>query len=163
MKSLIKLIFVVAVAISFGSFANDDDLIIDSENQDLDYKNNTMYFSGNVSIKQGNLSIKADELFVITKDGVGEKLIAKGRPALFSQQDPNNDALKAQALEVIYLINERILQLNGNAKYQQGASIVESGNIEFDLAAQRVKADGGEATGGRVTTTIKTKKKQPNN
>ncbi|GAB2998415.1 lipopolysaccharide transport periplasmic protein LptA [Psychrosphaera aestuarii] len=162
MTKFIKMTLVILACIGLNAFANDD-LIIDSKNQDLDYKNNTMYFSGNVKIQQGTLTITADELYVITKDGVGEKLIAKGKPARFLQNDPNNEALEATALEVVYMINERILELNGQAKYKQGSSIVESGNIVFDLNAQRVKADGDKSTGGRVTTTIKTKKTQPNN
>ncbi|GAA0294309.1 hypothetical protein GCM10009128_11100 [Psychrosphaera haliotis] len=141
----------------------NDDLVIDSENQDLDYKNNTMFFSGNVKIQQGSLTITADELFVITKDGVGEKLIAKGKPAKFIQDDPASELLEASSNEIVYMINDRVLELNGEAKYKQGSSIVESGNIVFDLNAQRVKADGDKSTGGRVTTTIKTKKTQPNN
>ena len=143
------------------SHAVTEDLQIKSEEQDLNFKKNTMYFKGNVLIKQGNMQISADELFVVTKDGVGEKLIAKGQPATFIQTNPNGEDLEANANEVVYLVNERILELKGGAKYSQGGSFVDSanGNITFDLESQRVKAVGDTKNGGRVTTTIKIKPK----
>ena len=136
---------------------------INSDFQDLNYKNNTLHFYGNVLVSQGNISIKADDLFVETKDGVGQKLIAKGKPAEFKQNDLENGDLIATAKEIVYTVDRQVLNLNGDAKFQQGGSLVQSGNIEFDLKAQRVKADGDQATGGRVVTTIKTKKKSDSN
>lgn len=131
-----------------------EDLQIDADNQEVDYKNNTLHFTGNVVVTQGNISIAADELFVVTEDGKGEKLVAKGVPAVFRQEDDAQGALIAKADEIIYLVESQILQLNGNARFEQGGSLVESGSIEFDLTAQKVKAEGG-----RVSTTLKTKKK----
>jgi lipopolysaccharide export system protein LptA len=147
------------IFILFSTLASaSDDLIINADNQDLDYKNNTLHFSGNVIVQQGNVTIKAEELFVITKDGNSEKLIATGKPASFSQQEENKDELSAQAMEIVYLVDSKVLQLSGMAKFQQGGSVVESAKIEFDLKAQRVKADAGESQNGRVTTRLKTKK-----
>lgn len=134
-----------------------EDLVISSENQDSDYKNNTLYFSGNVVIQQGGMTIKADELFVSKEDN-GNKLIAKGQPAIFSQKAPNTDELSAQAQEITYVVDAQILQLSGDAKFQQGGSVVESAKIEFDLKAQRVKAEADETENGRVITRLKTKK-----
>lgn len=156
-------ILILALACFFAPLgqAINDDLQIKSEEQDLNFKKNTMYFKGNVLINQGNMKIAADELYVITKDGVGEKLIAKGKPATFTQLNPEGDDLEANANEVIYLVNDRILELKGSAKYRQGGSFVDSanGNITFDLVRQRVKAVGDTENGGRVTTTIKIKPK----
>jgi len=144
---------------SLNTFANsEEDLKVNSDFQDLNYKNNTLHFYGNVLVSQGNISIKADDLFVETQDGVGQKLIAKGKPAEFKQTGVENGDLIATATEIVYTVDLQVLKLNGEAKFQQGGSLVESGNIEFDLKAQRVKADGDQATGGRVITTIKTKK-----
>jgi len=150
---------VCSIFVLFSTLVSaSEDLIINADNQDLDYKNNTLYFSGNVVVQQGPITIKADELFVITKQGNSDKLIAKGQPAMFSQKEKNNDELSAQALEITYLVEGQILQLSGTAKFQQGGSVVESAKIEFDLKAQRVKAEGDEAQNGRVTTRLKTKK-----
>jgi len=159
-RMLFSLLAAIALGFSNLSLANEDsDLKIKSSVQDLNYKNNTMYFAGEVIVSQGSISINADELFVETKDGAGDKLVAKGKPAKFIQKDATNGDLTAKADVVEYYVESQILKLLGNAHFQQGGSEVKSGNIEFDLAAQRVKADGDEATGGRVTTTIKTKKK----
>ena len=152
--AVISTIFILFSAVTNAS----DDLIINADNQDLDYKNNTLHFSGNVVVQQSNVTIKADELFVITKDGNSEKLIATGKPAVFSQQEEGKDELSAQSMEIIYLVETQVLQLSGNAKFQQGGSVVESAKIEFDLKAQRVKAEGDESNNGRVTTRLKTKK-----
>ena len=163
-----KHLAIIGLAISalfttFVSASTVDVLKIDSENQDINYKDNTIYFSGNVVVTQGLISIHADELIVETQDGAAEKLIAKGKPASFIQKNEVNGVLKASAIEIIYLVEGKILKLNGEAKFEQGGSVVQSGNIEFDLKAQRVKADGDESSGGRVTTTIKTKKDSGSN
>ncbi|MBU2881924.1 lipopolysaccharide transport periplasmic protein LptA [Psychrosphaera sp. B3R10] len=150
---------ILVALFSMAVSANSEDLKIKSDNQDLNYNNNTMYFKGNVVVSQGPISIKADELFVDTQDGTGEKLIAKGSPALFTQIDEENGNLTAKANEIEYFVTTQTLKLSGDAKFKQGGSEVQSGSIEFDLAKKRVKADGDASTGGRVTTTIKTKKK----
>jgi lipopolysaccharide export system protein LptA len=155
-----KIIAVVASIIFLFSTLTSasEDLIINADNQDLDYKNNTLYFSGNVIVQQGDITIKADELFVLTTQGNSDQLIAKGKPAIFSQAKVNNEELSAQALEITYIVDAKILKLSGTAKFQQGGSVVESAKIEFDLKAQRVKAEGDESKNGRVTTRLKTKK-----
>ena len=61
-------------------------------------------------------------------------------------------------MEVTYNAKEQILQLIGNAQFQQGGSVVESASIEFDLQAKRVKAKGGDEKDGRVTTRLKANK-----
>lgn len=159
--------FAIALGLTLLSTFNalaSDDLTIDAQEQDLNFKKNTMFFKGNVQINQGSMKIKADELYVITKDGAAEKLIAKGSPATFSQSSSEGEELEANATEVIYLVNERILELKGSAKYRQGGSVVDSanGNITFDLENKRVKAVGGTENNGRVTTTIKIKPKTNN-
>ena len=162
----IKHIFLTLVLtfLSISTVFAADDLTIDAKEQDLNFKKNTMFFKGNVQINQGSMKINADELYVITKDGAAEKLIAKGNPATFSQKNSEGEDLEANAIEVIYLVNERILELKGSAKYRQGGSVVDSanGNITFDLENKRVKAVGGTENNGRVTTTIKIKPKTTN-
>lgn len=160
MNSNKKLTVITAIFFLFSAITSaSDDLIINADNQDLDYRNNTLHFSGNVIVQQGNLTIKADELFAMTNaEGASEKLIAKGMPAVFSQKQNNTEELSAQASEVTYLVEAQILKLSGNAKFQQGGSVVESTKIEFDLKAQRVKAGDDETNSGRVTTRLKTKK-----
>jgi len=162
-KLVLSLLLTCFFASGFVNATGDEDLNINSDFQDLNYKNNTLHFYGNVSVRQGNISIKADDLFVETKDGVGQKLIAKGKPASFSQLDAENGELKATANEIVYVVDRQVLTLNGEARFEQGGSLVQSGKIEFDLKAQRVKADGDQSTGGRVITTIKTKKKSGSN
>ena len=133
-----------------------EDLRINADNQDLDYKNNTIHFMGNVEVEQGDMTITANELYVISATETGQKLIAKGEPAYFSQQKPNEEKITAEAEEITYLVDSRILKLKGKAKFHQGGSMMESNQIEFNLNESRVKADGDKATGGRVTTIIKT-------
>lgn len=159
LRKMFHLVAILLLSTSSFVSANEEDLRIKSDNQDLNYNNNTMYFTGNVVVSQGNISITADELYVETQGGNGEKLIAKGTPALFTQIDAINGDLTAKANEIEYLVDIQILRLSGDARFKQAGSEVQSGSIEFDLAKKRVKADGDASTGGRVTTTIKTKKK----
>jgi len=159
MKYLIKsLVISLIFAVLPASAQTSSELIIDAADQDLNYKEKTLYFSGSVTVVQGNLSISADELFVETNDdGTSSKLIAKGSPAKFEQKGENNQQISSQANEIIYLVEQKILKLEGKAVFKQGASEVISDSVEFDLQAQRVKASGDKEQGGRVTTRLKVK------
>lgn len=137
----------------------NNDLLIDADNQDLDYNNNTLRFMGNVIVRQGKITIEADELFVITNNGNSDKLIATGNLAIFSQLQENGETLQAKAKEITYLVEAQQLNLKGSASFQQGGSVVNSETIEFDLANKRVKADGGNKQNGRVSTRLKAKQK----
>ena len=158
-KTLVSILLSLFLLSQFSYAEISDELLIDSAHQDLNYKERTLYFSGNVTVTQGNLSITAEELFVETsEDGTSEKLIAKGSPAMFKQKGLNSQDVSSRASEIIYLVEQKILKLNGNAVFQQGGSEVSSDTIEFDLTAQRVKAEGDKEQGGRVTTRLKIKK-----
>lgn len=158
-KYLFTLTLLFSLTVNNAVAEDSDDLIVNSSNQDLNYKDRTLYFSGAVSVQQGNISITADELFVeTTPDGNTDKLIAKGKPAKFSQRSEDGDIISSEAIEITYLVEKQILILSGNAVFNQGGSQVTSDTIEFDLKAQRVKAEGDENKDGRVTTRLKTKK-----
>ena len=159
MKHLIIAIVASLLLITFQSLAeSSNELLIDAGYQDLQYKEKTIYFSGNVSVKQGKLLITADELFVETNDdGTTSKLIAKGSPAKFQQTGADNEQISSEALEIIYLVEQQVLKLEGKAVFKQGGSEVISDSVEFDLQAQRVKASGDKEQGGRVTTRLKIK------
>lgn len=136
-----------------------EEILIDSDNQDINYKDRTLHFSGNVIVKKGNISIYADELFVETNEkGDSEKLIAKGQLAKFSQKGEGSLHISSEALEITYLVNSEVLTFNGKATLKQGSSEVTGDTIKFDLVAQRVKAEGDEAENGRVTTRLNVKK-----
>lgn len=158
MIKTLQIIFICLLSISSAIANESQDLVVDSVNQDLNYKDKTLYFSGNVVVTQGNITIKAEELFVETnEEGDSEKLIAKGSPAIFSQQGNENEMVSSQAFTITYLVEKRVLTLSGEAEFQQGGAKVSSESIVFDLIAQRVKAKGNENDNGRVTTRLKTK------
>ena len=158
-KYLISIFFCLTAFSTFAAEGEEpQELLVEAAEQDLNYKENTMYFSGNVVVMQGNLSIKADELFVEVDDkGDSQKLIAKGKPATFSQTGNENETISSQAMTITYLVESRVLTLTGSAEFQQGGAKVSSETIEFDLIAQRVKAQGDKNDNGRVTTRLKTK------
>ena len=158
MKRLFAFLLVLLSINITTALAESEDLIVNSDNQDLNYKDKTLHFSGKVTVKQGNIFIEADELFVeTTNEGNSEKLIAKGSPAIFKQKGENDQDISSQATEIVYFVEKQILKLNGKAVFQQGGSQVTSDTIEFDLKAQRVKAEGDKAQDGRFTTRLKTK------
>lgn len=160
LKNLSLVLTLCTAVLVPASYANEtEDLFINSDNQDMNYKAKTLYFSGNVSVKKGNISIFAEELFVETDENdEPKKLIAKGRPAKFSQRDENSLNISSEALEITYLVSSEILTFKENATLKQGGSEVTGELIKFDLIAQRVKAEGDETENGRVTTRLKVKK-----
>lgn len=165
LKQLILLVFLSLAAFSPLSNANEteeiiiEEILIDSDNQDLNYKKKTLHFYGNVVVKKGNISIFADKLFVETNEqGESERLIAIGKLAKFSQQGEGSLDISSEAEKITYLVNKELLTFDGKATLKQGTSEVTGDIIRFDLIAQRVKAEGDETESGRVTTRLKVKK-----
>lgn len=140
------------------SFAVESDLKqeikIEAAGQFADIKNKQVVYQGPVSVRQGTLAINADELSATQKDGK-TILIAKGKPATYSQILENNLPAKASAYEIQYDLSEKILTLVGKAQVEQGDSKVSAEKIIYDIEKQQLKAQGNQQKTDRVITVIK--------
>jgi len=69
----------------------------------------------------------------------------------WSQVLDGDKPIEAMANEIRYDVATRVLTLTGNAEINQSGSVVKSAKIQYDLAQQKLNAEGGKDT-QRVST-----------
>lgn len=151
--------------VSLQSAANETDLLqevkISAASQEADIKNNQIIFNGPVEVTQGSIKILADELRAFTKENSsGKILVAKGKPATYTQVMENGRPASASANEIRYELSTRTLTLIGNATLEQEGSQVTGNQIRYNIEQQQLIA---ESTGSdRVITIIQPESYQDN-
>ena len=106
-----------------------------------DEKRGLTVYSGNVVLDQGSLHISADRITVYRVEEEGDKIIAKGQPALVQQQaNENEEVMRAHADVIEYYKSEDRLRLHSNAQIEQGGSTVKGQTIDYFIEQQLVKA-----------------------
>ncbi|BDM63163.1 lipopolysaccharide export system protein LptA [Shewanella sp. NFH-SH190041] len=158
MNPIKPIIAALLCTLSFGALAAMDDLTqdvhIDAASQFADIKNKLVVYHGPVVVTQGSIKIKASELSADQKKGI-TILIARGKPATYSQRMDNGKLATASAKEIQYNINKRTLTLIGDAAIEQDGSQVTAERIVYDIQKQQMKAEGSKNPADRVITIIK--------
>jgi lipopolysaccharide export system protein LptA len=121
-----------------------------------DEKKGLTIYSGNVVLDQGSLHISADRITVHRIKEEGDKIVAKGQPALVQQQPAADEQMMRAHAEVIeYFKEEDRLRLRSSAQIEQGGSTVTGNIIDYYITQQLVKAGSDKAReDSRVTTII---------
>lgn len=120
---------------------------------------NKVTYRGNVEITQGTLKINAAQVVVHHVEGRVQRVIATGEPARFQQQpEPTGGLVKAAARTLIYHHSEDRIELLRNAQVERDGSTVSGNRIEYLIATETVKAQGGAENQDRVEMVL-----QPDN
>ena len=132
---------------------------ISADNAERDEKLGITTYSGNVSIQQGPLSINAAKVVIHNDDKNVSTIVATGSPASLSkskEHEADEGELQASGNTITYSLEDGLIQLEDNAKVNQGGSTVSGQKIEYFIAKQLVKAQGGASEGStqRVETVI---------
>ncbi|ARN74861.1 lipopolysaccharide transport periplasmic protein LptA [Oceanicoccus sagamiensis] len=110
----------------------------------------TEYF-GNVLMTQGSLKISGDHIVVRSKNRKVISIVALGKPAHFEQQsDPAKAPIKADANKLDYRLKQDTVILSDNASIEQNGTTVTGQKIEYNIASEQVKAQGGKDESSRV-------------
>ena len=158
--SAILSLFVLCLAISQSALSLPEDreqaIQITADRAMRDEKKGLTVYSGNVVLDQGSLHISADRITVFRINEEGDKIVAKGQPALVQQQPAEDEELMRAHADVIeYFKAEDRLRLLSSAQIEQGGSIVTGNIIDYYITAQLVKADSDKTReDSRVTTII---------
>ncbi|MBE9538032.1 MAG: lipopolysaccharide transport periplasmic protein LptA [Proteobacteria bacterium] len=114
---------------------------ISADKATRDEKKGLTIYSGNVILDQGSLHISADRITVFRIVEEGDKIVAKGQPALVQQQ-PNagEELMRAHANIIEYYKSEDRLRLHSGAQIKQGASTVKGETIDYYISQQLIKA-----------------------
>ena len=108
-------------------------------------------YTGNVLMTQGSLKIAGDRVIVLSKDRKVISIVALGKPAHFEQQsDPNKAPIKANANKLDYRLKQDTVILTDNASIEKNGTTVSGKRIEYNIAAEQVKATSGKEESSRV-------------
>ncbi|MEH6591725.1 MAG: lipopolysaccharide transport periplasmic protein LptA [Halioglobus sp.] len=103
-------------------------------------------YNGNVEMNQGSLQIRADKITIFRLIEEGDKIVAKGQPAVMQQQpDPDKGLLTARAGIIEYYKLEARVHLKQNAIIEQDGSKVTGETIDYFIDEQMVKAGSDRA------------------
>jgi lipopolysaccharide export system protein LptA len=119
---------------------------VDADSAERNEKTGVTSYIGSVELNQGSLNILADRIDIYTVNGEVDHTIATGERAYFTQQQSVDKApVKAWALTIKYSIKNEIINLLGDARIEQGGSIVNSPEIDYYADQELVKAKGGKS------------------
>ena len=126
-----------------------------AEASGLDFQDSNWTFSGNVRLhtEQGNLH--ADRATVKFVDDRVQTASAHGSPATFDGEvGEGRQPAHGRAQDIDYDVSKGEVQLNGEAWLSDGRNEINGAHIVYNIAAQRVQAEGPSG-GGRVSGTIR--------
>ena len=116
-------------------------ILISADKAMRDEKKGLTVYSGNVILDQGSLHISADKITVFRINAEGDRIVARGQPALVQQKPSEDEELMRAHAEVIeYYKDEDRLRLQTNAQIEQGGSTVKGNIIDYFISLQLVKA-----------------------
>lgn len=138
--------------IDFGGLQNDPTLPVEvTANQlQINQTDGSATFSGNVMILQGTMRLTAQMVVVEYAESVEEQrtkisnMVASGGVLVVNGEEA------AESEDAIYSIEEGTILMTGNVVLTQGASIISSQRMTFDLNTGKAWFEG------RVKTTLKT-------
>lgn len=161
----IALMFSLIVTVAFKVSALPDDskqrinIQADSASQvSAEQGEKTEYF-GDVQITQGSLKINGEHVVILSEIREQKRqitsIVATGNPAMFEQQSSIDKApVKAQANKLDYRLNSDTVILSVDACIEQDAATVSGERIEYNIAAEQIKASSGNDASSRVNMVL---------
>ncbi|QKT02911.1 lipopolysaccharide transport periplasmic protein LptA [Ectothiorhodospiraceae bacterium 2226] len=122
--------------------ARDAPIHLQADQVTLDERAGVSTYQGNVVLTQATLRIEADEVRVESEGREVIRMVARGAPARFQENPPDQPALHAEAASVEYRAREGVVVLLGDAQLRQGEDTVTGHRIEYDSQDAVVRASG---------------------
>ncbi len=132
----------------------DEPIHIRADSAELDEAAGTVIYRGKVELQQGSMNLQADLLTILLVDEQVSRIEARGERARYSQQVRDDGmTVVAQARTIIYLTQDELIELTGNAHMEQGPNSFSGGLIRYDMRAGRVLAEADSDDGIRMILT----------
>ncbi|WP_440054899.1 lipopolysaccharide transport periplasmic protein LptA [Pseudoalteromonas sp. T1lg65] len=150
-------LFSLSVWATVASSVEDSQVIIDSDRQQAQLQSDIAIFEKNVTVIHGLRRITADKLEAHRRKELGDNkqlLIAKGSPAIFTEQQADGTMLEAKANEIRYDVATMTLVISGNAEIKQAGQKMNADSITYDIDKQLISADRSDQKDSRVRTIL---------
>ncbi|EKE71487.1 lipopolysaccharide transport periplasmic protein LptA [Gallaecimonas xiamenensis] len=138
----------------------DEKILVTSQRNAADGIEKRVIYEGDVKIVQGSLRITADHMEIDTSNNE-RVFVAKGKPVRFQQKLNDGSWVKAQAREIRYLDNQRLVVMKGDAQIELQGSLAKGDTMQYDLQAQRLTAEAKDDQSRVVTIFEPSEFKEP--
>lgn len=136
MSKSLNVIRIIMVLLIVNKAQATGELMIQSEQLQLNQNTKESHFYGRVVVTQDSLLIKSDDL-VVHQDEAGEKHIKfKGSPVNFRQQDQDGKWVNGQADIILYDTKTKIMVLTGHAKVTKDGDLVIGQQISYNTVTK---------------------------
>jgi lipopolysaccharide export system protein LptA len=146
---MIKILFIL---FSFNIFAINS-IEISANNALVDKKSGITRYIGDVVFVQKHIELKADEVKIVKTSTDNYQILAKSEGKKSSHFIKHDTKIVSSAREIIYLTDQKVVNLNGNAKLSQNGNNFNGEVIDYDIKNDKVIISGSE--GKRVNIKIK--------
>lgn len=126
------------------------EILFEADSVERDEPNQRTIMTGNVRVQQGTLDIRAQRAVFFGPLESLQRLELEGSPATLSQSlEQRGGDLDASARHIEYNLVERFLILSGDAEVNQGNRHLSGETVRYDLARDRVIAEGDAGEDGQ--------------
>ena len=159
----LKLLLVSTILICSNTFALPDDkeqrVDVSSDSSELFLDENKVIHYGTeenpVVINQGSMRIEGQEVTIINENGEPKTITAIGNPARFQQQPEVDKAIIYGKGDKIFFDNTiQFLTMNEDAELIQEGNILRGFHVEYDMVAQKARANSNGNEEDRVNMVI---------
>ena len=126
-----------------------------AEASGLEFDDSDWKFSGHVRLHTAQGNLTADDATVKFLDSRVQTATVHGAPAVFAGEvGEGRQPARGHAQQIDYEVGSGEIRLSGDAWLSDGRSEINGARIVYNVAAQRVQAEGPSG-GGRVSGTIR--------
>lgn len=111
---------------------------------------NLWELSGNITIDKTGMTIKAQQATIALRQRELESFSLVGSPVNFQYLVGDDSRAKGQADSISFDLKTRIISLDGNAQLIETGNELNGEHIEYNIDAQRLKANNQGKGDGRV-------------
>jgi lipopolysaccharide export system protein LptA len=106
--------------------------------------------SGNITIEKTGITIDAEQASIILSERQLESFSLVGAPVNFRYLVDNNSQATGKANNISFNLNSRMIILEGGAQLLESGNELNGEHIEYDVDAERLKANNQGQGDGRV-------------
>lgn len=135
------------IVFPLSSYALDSDkhqpIQIESDSLHYDNAQKSSVYVGDVHFRQGTIHLSADKATVVNDSKGIKRLTAHGKPATFTQKLDDKTTVVAEASQLTYDADKRLIELTQNAKIQQNQDTFHAPKITYHLDKKQLNSSGG--------------------